>query len=296
VSRGPVVAGGGVLWRGESARPEVALVHRPRYDDWSLPKGKAKPGEHLLLTAVREVAEETGSTPLVGPQLTTTRYRVRVRGRSVDKLVTYWSMEHRSGDFQASDEVDEIRWLPVAKARARLTKRADVSVLDAFVRSPRETTPLLLIRNGPTRTAAGRRAPHVRYLTDRGREQADRLVPLLDALGVGRLRSADTAACTATLRPYARVCRLTVEVDTRLARDVYAAHRRRLSEELRGTDRTATQAVCAPRAVVADLVSALARGGPVRPPHDPAVRKGGWWLLHLTGGQVQALERHDPVV
>ena len=106
MSRAVVVAGGGVLWRGEVDRPEVAVVHRPQYDDWSLPKGKAKATEHLIVTAVREVEEETGSLVELGPALLTTRYRVRVRGRMADKVVTYWAMRHPGGDFVESDEVD----------------------------------------------------------------------------------------------------------------------------------------------------------------------------------------------
>jgi 8-oxo-dGTP diphosphatase len=87
-----VLAAGGVLWRGDPEDPELAVVHRPAYDDWSLPKGKAKPGEHLLVTALREVAEETGQRAVIGPLLTTVRYRVTAGGRPADKVVTYWSM------------------------------------------------------------------------------------------------------------------------------------------------------------------------------------------------------------
>ena len=71
MSRPLVLAAGGVVWRGDAEDPELAVVHRPAYDDWSLPKGKAKPGEHLLVTALREVAEETGQQAVIGPLLTT---------------------------------------------------------------------------------------------------------------------------------------------------------------------------------------------------------------------------------
>ena len=72
MSRPTVLAAGGVLWRKDSADPEVAVIHRPRYDDWSLPKGKAKPGEHLLVTALREMSEETGHSPRIGARLPVT--------------------------------------------------------------------------------------------------------------------------------------------------------------------------------------------------------------------------------
>ena len=90
-----------MLWRGDPTTPEVALVHRPRYDDWSLPKGKAKAGEHLLVTAVREIAEETGHQPRVGPVLATVRYRVTTGGRPATKVVSYWAMRSAGGQLRA---------------------------------------------------------------------------------------------------------------------------------------------------------------------------------------------------
>ena len=296
MSRAVVVAGGGVLWRGEVDRPEVAVVHRPQYDDWSLPKGKAKATEHLIVTAVREVEEETGSVVELGPALLTTRYRVRVRGRMADKVVTYWAMRHAGGDFVESDEVDEIDWLPLRAARRRLTKRADVSVLDAFVRAPKDTRPLVLLRSGPTRSTAVRRDGRpTRTLSRRGREQAEDLVPVLDRLGVEALRSADSAACTSTLRPYGRAAQLPITVDARLGRAAYPGHQRELLAELAEEATQVTTALCCPRPVVADLVGSLGRLGRGRPPHDTGLRKGGWWLLHLQGGRVVAHERHEPV-
>ena len=292
MSRPVVVAGGGVLWRGEPAAPEVALIHRPRYDDWSLPKGKAKRDEYVLEAALREVAEETGSLPQIGPRLLTTRYRVQVRGRPADKVVTYWSMQHRAGEFVESDEVDALEWLPVRAARRRLSKRADVAVLQAFARVPRGTRPLVLLRSGPT-TAARSSGRSVQVLSRRGRDHAQRLVPLLEELGVDALRSADDAASTGTLRPYGRGAGLTLHVDARLRRAAYPQHRRALLDEIRAETEQATPAVCVPRAVLEDLVGALGRGAPVRAPRDRSLRKGGWWLLHMRDGRVQAFERHE---
>ena len=138
MTRAVVLAAGGVLWRNDADDPEIALVHRPQYDDWSLPKGKAKPGEHLLVTALREMAEETGYRAQIGPYLTTVRYRVTSGGRPADKSVTYWSMRATDGEFVASREVDAMRWLPLDSARKLLTSASDKKVLDSFV-GPRAT-------------------------------------------------------------------------------------------------------------------------------------------------------------
>jgi 8-oxo-dGTP diphosphatase len=108
-----VRAAGGVVWRDSDAGREVAVVHRPRYDDWSLPKGKLLEGEDWLEGALREVEEETGLRCEPGEELEPTRYEDR-KGR--EKLVRWWSMRPVAGDFEPNDEVDDLRWLAPAEA------------------------------------------------------------------------------------------------------------------------------------------------------------------------------------
>ena len=122
-----VRAAGGVVWRrGAQGEIEVAVVHRPRYDDWSLPKGKLDEGEGFLDAAVREVLEETGLEVAVGSELPEVRYRDQ-RGRP--KVVRYWAMEATGGRFEANDEVDELRWLAPTEAAEALTYPHDVELL-----------------------------------------------------------------------------------------------------------------------------------------------------------------------
>jgi 8-oxo-dGTP diphosphatase len=101
-------AAGGLVVRDSGSGPEVAIVHRPRYDDWSLPKGKLAKGESFEDAALREVVEETGMTCELGEELEPARYTDR-KGR--DKLVRFWLMRPTGGDFEPTDEVDELRWL-----------------------------------------------------------------------------------------------------------------------------------------------------------------------------------------
>ena len=125
-----VRAAGGLLWRVDGeGRPEVLLVHRPRYDDWTLPKGKCDPGETWEDTAIREVLEETGHHVDLGAELPSVAY-LDHKGRT--KLVRYWTMSVRSGSFVPNDEVDVLEWLPTAVARTRLSYEHDAVVLDAF--------------------------------------------------------------------------------------------------------------------------------------------------------------------
>ena len=119
-------AAGGVIVDGDG---RVLVAHRPRYDDWSLPKGKADPGESDEDCAVREVEEETGWRCRLVRELPSVRYYDRY-GRP--KIVRYWEMAIEGGEFRANDEVDEVAWLDVAEARRRLSYDRDASVLDAL--------------------------------------------------------------------------------------------------------------------------------------------------------------------
>ncbi len=127
-----VRAAGGVVWRpGLSGEVQVLVVHRPKYDDWTFPKGKCETDETAEACALREVEEETGYRCVLGPELVPTAY-VDSKGRH--KEVRYWVMTVDSGHFEPNDEVDDIRWLSVDQARAKLTYDRDRALADFFIR------------------------------------------------------------------------------------------------------------------------------------------------------------------
>jgi 8-oxo-dGTP diphosphatase len=141
-----VRAAGGVLMRkGENREPEVAVIHRPKYMDWSLPKGKLEPGEEWLQAALREVEEETGYRCKAGRELPSTSYRDR-KGRR--KLVRYWLMQPLEGGFEPHDEVDEIRWLRAEEAVKKLTYEHDKELIGAALRRRRLPRPPWRRRRG----------------------------------------------------------------------------------------------------------------------------------------------------
>lgn len=125
-----LAAGGVVSRRQQGGAVEVLLVHRPRYGDWTFPKGKLEVGESADVGALREVEEESGLRCLLGRELAVTSYEDR-HGRP--KQVRYWSMTPVGGEFAANHEVDEVQWLSLEETRARLTYERDGAVLDALV-------------------------------------------------------------------------------------------------------------------------------------------------------------------
>lgn len=125
-----VLAAGGVVWRrAGDGGIEVVLVHRPRYDDWSLPKGKVDPGESDEEAARREVEEETTIVATLGQELPSTTYLDR-SGKT--KRVRYWAMTPSSGAPRGANEVDRAEWVPLDEAAVRLTYPHDASVLEAL--------------------------------------------------------------------------------------------------------------------------------------------------------------------
>jgi len=284
----PVVSAGAVVWRTGDDGVEVVLVHRPRYDDWSFPKGKLEPGEHPLTAAVREVAEETGLTVRVGPMLPLQTYPV---AGGATKHVHYWSARQISaGDVSAyrpNAEIDKVRWLSVPKAHGRLTHARDRDLLAAFEASSYRSEPLIVLRHARAKSRSAWRRPDVeRTLSDEGEQQAQRLVPLLQSYGVERVLTSDAVRCAATVRPFAQQSLIDIEPDHRLAEDGLDAGqlRRHIGKLL---EESSAVIVCSHRPVLPHLFEAL--GLP-----DPGLRAGDFFVAHRESRRVVDVEQHTP--
>ncbi|KWV31047.1 NUDIX hydrolase [Micromonospora rifamycinica] len=283
-------AAGGVAWRPSGhGGVEVCLVHRPRYGDWSLPKGKLEPGEHPLLAAVREVAEESDVRAVPQVRLPSVRYRSEGR----PKVVDYWSMRAvDTGGFQPDTEVDDLCWLDVDAAVARVSYPHDAQVLTAFAALPPVTGTVALVRHAH----AGRRATWsgpdtARPLDAEGVAQARLLAPLVALVRPVRLLSASPRRCVQTLDPAAALLDLPIEVcgDFDEPKPGQQVDECALAAAGRLTTLAATGepvAVCSQGKVIPGALARLTGRE-----DDFGTAKGGGWLLAFAADRLLAADR-----
>ena len=279
-----VRAGGGVVLRRRSGVLEVLLVHRSRYDDLTLPKGKASHAEDDSDAPRREVWEETGLRCAMGSELPSIAY-ADADGRS--KRVRYWLMSPiEDGPFRPGPEVDLAPWVPVEEARSTLTYDRDRPVLRAAIEL---AEPLYLVRHAK----AGSRAhwtgdDRVRPLTGKGMRQAEGLVDRLEGRRVARILSSPTARCVDTVAPLASVRGLEVETVAWLIEDTPTL---RVLEELASLGGPAV--LSSHGDLIPPVVCALADGGvPVDGPRS--WKKGSTWILERAAGFPSALRYLAP--
>lgn len=286
---GLVWSAGAVVLRGQANHREVALVHRPSYLDWTLPKGKIEPGELAPLTAVREVEEEASIRIRLGVPLDPIRYMIP-KGT---KVVRFWTGHAlRSWRRLPDSEVDDVRWVKVDQARQMMTYADERSVLEQSLGVP-ETTPLLIVRHAksvPRKKWDGddRRRP----IDARGKAQIRYVNQLLEAYGVAKLASSSSTRCMQTLAPYANREALGIKPISLLTEEVGEAHLPGVERYLRklavkvGRSKV-PMAVCGHRPVLPAMLSGL--GIPHRQMSTAAVI-----VVHLdSDGRMVTYEHHE---
>ena len=280
-----IAAAGGVVWRASRSGVRIAVIHRPRRDDWSLPKGKLLAHEPAIVAAHREVREETGLDVAIQHRIGRSRYRV---GSSA-KTVTYWAMHHQGGSFVANDEADLLRWLVPEQAMALLTFGADRTIINEFLARPVPDAAVLLVRHAKAgKRSTWKKDDRLRPIDGHGRRQAAAIAQLGALFAPRRLVSAPLVRCEQTIAPLAQACGLKVRSAPRFADQQFERHPHRSVDALTALTRSGVTAVASQGVVIPGLLDYLC---PNAATHDS--RKGSVWALFFTDGQLIASDYYE---
>jgi 8-oxo-dGTP diphosphatase len=317
-----IPAAGTLPWQRVDGALQVALVHRPKYNDWAWTKGKLDEGEDWPVAAVRETLEETGLAVHLGQPVPSTTYTVVDRlGHLSIKQVRYWAAQVVGGAGALEHEIDEVAWLDIPAAMARLDYARDRDQLRALVRAEHcgalDTWPLVIVRHGRARSRSSWSATDaLRPLDKAGLAQAQSLVPLLAAYGVSRVVSSSSTRCVDSVAPYARSIGARVRLRDSLTEEMYAAQPAKAVRTItRLLDRAEPTAVCSHGPVLPSLFRRLHEhvadpegvdrvtaaqyddvGRSLLGAADLGLAKGEVVVCHLSGvgaaARVVAVERH----
>lgn len=320
VPHAPVIeTAGGLVWRLREGRLQVRLVHRPRYDDWSWPKGKLDPGESFQAAAAREVCEETGRAVVLGPPLPGLQY-LTPEGRV--KRVHYWAARRADRTVDAAPlaarapvpapdpaEIDRTAWVDAEEAAARLTRRADRGPLTALLAEHAEgrlaTHVVAIVRHGK---ALGRSswygAEAERPLTPTGYAQAAALVPVLAAYGVHDVVTSRWQRCAATIEPYARAAGLGTVASDHLGEEKHERSPARVARTVLDLlEGGRSSVLCTHRPVLPTVLDVLGQHSrravaDALPTKDPFLEPGQALVAHVAatpkGPRVVAAEKVTP--
>ncbi len=273
-------AAGTVPYRRSPSGIEFLLVHRPKYDDWSLPKGHLDPNESFEAAALRETEEEAGVHGTLRGYIGSLGYRVKGRA----KVVRYWLVATEGEAFAANSEVDEVRWLSPKKAQRMVSYTRDRNVLARaiqMIERPHQST-LYLVRHAN----AGKRNPnskkdHKRPLSSRGHRQAAAIAARLLKRPLTAIEASRYRRCHDTVAPLAQALDVRVQHPAALVEGAppedLLKHIRTLAHDV--------AVLCAHGDAIADLLGMLAAEG-VRFGDELEWRKGSVWTLELNRGRI----------
>ncbi len=281
-----ISAAGVVLLRNN----EVLLVHRPRYDDWSFPKGKVDGAELLPLTAVRECDEETGFLAVLGPNIGLDRYDIP----EGEKEVHYWRAHVREDlGFAPDEEVDKVAWVPVDQVATHLTYPQDLEFLQRALELP-PTSPLVILRHAKAVKRSDFTGKHDsdRPLSGRGRRQAKIIAEALEAYGIEQVISSPMQRCQETVKRFVKQLSTTPILIDAISESGYEQNPQHLDPaiELAMKDPAPT-VLCSHRPVLDAILEAVATAGGI----SAAERTEGIWSTKLSPGSFFVAHRHiDP--
>lgn len=280
-----IIAAGGVVWREiEDSKIELAIIHRPKYDDWTFPKGKLDTGEELISCAYREIMEETGLDIELGPFLGVVEYE-SIEGL---KSVSYWAAKALSSskDFHSNNEADLLEWHEIDSARKKLTLDSDREMLDIFIESPFQAAKLIMLRHAKA-LARGewQSGDEDRPLDILGQLQAKRMHAVYQVFGVSQVHTSDAVRCYDTVIGLTNTLKIEPVITNKLSEYTFEKSKDKSLEyalECAETSRTTGETIllCSHNPVLPRMLERVTKKSDVELPENK-LKPGDSWVLFL---------------
>ena len=287
-----ISAAGAVVWRKHKDNfTEVAIIHRPKYDDWSFPKGKIEVGESLIACAHREVLEETNLQTEFGPHLGQVEYFTP----DGLKKVTYWSAKViAEKPFRANIEVDQLKWIPITKIIEVLTNETDKEIFDKFVKVKFNSKPFILLRHAKAITRdEWQGEDDDRPLSSSGQNQAMRLLSTYQVFNIDQIHSSDAVRCYDTVKSMAKGLDIKLEVSSKLSESTYKKDKEKAFDyvrELIKEDKSIL--ICSHNPILPKMLNKLTKKSEIEADEDKLSPADGW-VIHRSGKEIIQIDRLD---
>lgn len=284
------MAAGAIVWRNNKDDSiEVAVIHRPKYDDWSFPKGKCEIGEELIACAYREVLEETNIATEFGPFLGTVDYLTTLG----PKQVYFWSAKSvEEKAFTPNAEVDQIKWVELKMARQLLSMESDKEIFDKFIKLNLDTKPLVLLRHAKAVSRDEWQGDDDdRPLDDLGENQARRLLAIYQVFNLSQIHTSDALRCYSTVEPMAKGLGIKLEVTDKLSESGYRKDKERAfdyAKELLKED--SNSLICSHNPILPKMLNKLSKRSDVEADEEKLSPADGW-VLHRVGKEIIQIDR-----
>jgi 8-oxo-(d)GTP phosphatase len=276
-----IVAAGGVVWRRDmEGEIEVLLVHRQRYDDWTLPKGKLEEGEALISCAYREILEETGLSVKLGPYIGAVEYFVP----DGLKNVAYWSASliEDNSSFHPNEEVDQIIWLDLQSAAFKATRDSDREILVRFSSTPYDSSALIMLRHGKAlERAEWQGEDEDRPLQLVGQLQAKRMLSLYQVFGVDEIHTSDAVRCLDTVSLMAKSLQITPTITNAVSEYTYKKNKEKAIDYAKELIKKKKQVIlCSHNPVLPRMMEKLTKKIDFDYPDNKLLPGEAWVLFH----------------
>ena len=290
-----VIAAGSVIWRKRDNQIQIALVHRPRYDDWSLPKGKEDPGESLIACAYRETLEETNLKVSFGPYIGDIEYFV-AEGL---KKVYYWSarLADDSPEFHPNEEVDLLEWHSLQDAIEKSTRDSDREIIEKFVNIPFDSYPLIMLRHAKAlEREEWQGEDEDRPLEQLGQQQARRMLSLYQVYGLTQIHTSDAVRCHDTVEQMAKALGIALTITNKVSEYTWKKNKEKAIDYAKDLIKINEPIIlCSHNPVLPRMMEKLTKKIDFDYPSNK-LQPGESWILHHNGKKVVQIDRLEAPV